>query len=300
MVKFQMLVFALCTNLLIVTTQSHGHVGKSKKHVPLFIFGDSIYDAGNNNYINTIGKANYWPYGETFFKSPTGRFSVGRIIPDFIAGYAKLLLIQPYLKPDNHEFAYGVNFASAGAGALTETREGSKLGDEEVKALLSRAVYLFSIGSNDYVSPFETNSSTLRSYSPEEYVGVVIRNITGVIRSISKSPGKSRERTRGIQYSFSEFHDFLKDRMDYPSKYGFEEGKVACCGSGRYNGILSCGGKRGVIEYELCENVSEHVFFDSSHGTERLYQQFAKQFWSGVPANSTGPYSLKELFESNY
>lgn len=81
-VSFQILVFALCTTLLIVRIQSQGHIGLS--HVPLFIFGDSIYDAGNNNYINTTVMANYWPYGETFFKYPTGRFSDGRIIPDFI------------------------------------------------------------------------------------------------------------------------------------------------------------------------------------------------------------------------
>lgn len=80
---------------------------------------------------------------------------------------------------------------------------------------------------------------------------------------------------------------------------GFKEGKVACCGSGPYRGILSCGGKRGVTEYELCDNVTEYVFFDSGHSTERLYGQFAKQFWSG-PANSTAPYNLKALFESKY
>lgn len=80
---------------------------------------------------------------------------------------------------------------------------------------------------------------------------------------------------------------------------GFEEGKVACCGSGPYRGFFSCGGKRGVAEYELCDNVTEYVFFDSAHATERLYRQFAKQFWSG-PAYSTAPYNLKALFESKY
>jgi hypothetical protein len=57
-----------------------------KKHVSLFIFGDSYFDAGNNNYINTTTgfQANFGPYGESFFKYPTGRFSDGRIIPDFI------------------------------------------------------------------------------------------------------------------------------------------------------------------------------------------------------------------------
>lgn len=52
----------------------------------LFILGDSIFDAGNNNYINTTAdsQANYLSYGTTFFNYPTGRFSDGRLIPDFI------------------------------------------------------------------------------------------------------------------------------------------------------------------------------------------------------------------------
>lgn len=53
---------------------------------------------------------------------------------------------------------------------------------------------------------------------------------------------------------------------------GFKEGKTVCCGSGPYRGIESCGRKQGVTEYELCDNVTEYVFFDSNHPTERLFQ----------------------------
>lgn len=128
---------------------------------PLFIFGDSFFDPGNNNYINTttLDQANFWPYGETFFKFPTGRFSDGRLVSDFIgeisalcyakyiwlaltptcsfpfsspshftflaAQYAKLPMIPPFLRPGAHQFYDGVNFASAGAGALVETFRGA-------------------------------------------------------------------------------------------------------------------------------------------------------------------------------
>lgn len=40
------------------------------------------------------------------------------------AEYAKLPLIQPYLFPGNQRYVDGVNFASAGAGALVETHQG--------------------------------------------------------------------------------------------------------------------------------------------------------------------------------
>ena len=52
-----------------------------------FIFGDSTVDSGNNNFIDTVpeNKADYKPYGlNGFFHQPTGRFSDGRVIVDFI------------------------------------------------------------------------------------------------------------------------------------------------------------------------------------------------------------------------
>ena len=56
-----------------------------------------------------------------------------------------------------------------------------KLGDAEAHTLLSEAVYLIGIGSNDYIYAFDTNSSLYES-SPEEYVGLVIGNLTNVIK----------------------------------------------------------------------------------------------------------------------
>jgi len=52
----------------------------------LFVFGDSIVDTGNNNYINTIAKCNFLPYGKDFGagNQPTGRFSNGLTPSDFI------------------------------------------------------------------------------------------------------------------------------------------------------------------------------------------------------------------------
>lgn len=58
----------------------------------------------------------------------------------------------------------------------------NKLGDVKAKRRLEKAVYLFSIGTNDYASLFFINSSTLlTSYSKSEYVSMVIRNITSVV-----------------------------------------------------------------------------------------------------------------------
>ena len=48
-----------------------------------FVFGDSLVDAGNNNYIMSLSKANYAPNGVDF-GMPTGRYTNGRTIVDII------------------------------------------------------------------------------------------------------------------------------------------------------------------------------------------------------------------------
>lgn len=56
----------------------------------MFIFGDSVVDAGNNNYITgfpLLPVANFVPYGETYFHKPTGRWCDGRLIFDFIGEF---------------------------------------------------------------------------------------------------------------------------------------------------------------------------------------------------------------------
>lgn len=51
-----------------------------------FVFGDSLVDHGNNNYLVTTARADSPPYGIDFpTHQPTGRFSNGLNIPDFIS-----------------------------------------------------------------------------------------------------------------------------------------------------------------------------------------------------------------------
>lgn len=49
-----------------------------------FIFGDSLLDNGNNNDLDTAARANYPPYGVDFSDGPTGRFTNGRNMADFL------------------------------------------------------------------------------------------------------------------------------------------------------------------------------------------------------------------------
>ncbi|CAO2170812.1 unnamed protein product [Urochloa humidicola] len=89
----------------------------------VFSFGDSLADTGNYAFVygNDSGEpALRPPYGETFFHRPTGRFSNGRIVIDFIAATLGLPFVPPYLSGRSAEdFACGANFAVGGATALS-------------------------------------------------------------------------------------------------------------------------------------------------------------------------------------
>ncbi len=51
-----------------------------------FVFGDSLVDSGNNNYLLTTARADSPPYGIDYpTRSPTGRFSNGLNFPDILS-----------------------------------------------------------------------------------------------------------------------------------------------------------------------------------------------------------------------
>lgn len=51
-----------------------------------FVFGDSLVDSGNNNYLATTARADSPPYGIDYPTGrPTGRFSNGLNLPDVIS-----------------------------------------------------------------------------------------------------------------------------------------------------------------------------------------------------------------------
>ncbi|TVU30942.1 hypothetical protein EJB05_22599, partial [Eragrostis curvula] len=81
-------------------------------------FGDSLTDTGNVPRV-AAGPASRPPYGETFFRRPTGRASDGRLVIDFIVEALGVPQPTPYLAGKKAaDFRRGVNFAVGGATAL--------------------------------------------------------------------------------------------------------------------------------------------------------------------------------------
>ncbi|RWW15787.1 hypothetical protein BHE74_00017622, partial [Ensete ventricosum] len=89
-----------------------------------FVFGDSLVDNGNNNYLATTARADTPPYGiDTPSHRATGRFSNGKNVPDIVSEYLGAEPTLPYLSPELHgeRLMVGANFASAGIGILNDT-----------------------------------------------------------------------------------------------------------------------------------------------------------------------------------
>lgn len=87
----------------------------------LFSLGDSLTDAGNFASLSLNRSVLAFPYGETFFRRPTGRFCDGRLIVDFIAEALKLPFSTPFLLGKTAEdFRAGANMAVSGATALSQ------------------------------------------------------------------------------------------------------------------------------------------------------------------------------------
>ncbi|MED6195217.1 hypothetical protein PIB30_035913 [Stylosanthes scabra] len=114
--------------LIHMCTALSSSSSSSRSYTAIYSFGDSIADTGNiyydTEYISpSIYTVRNPPYGETFFHHPTGRFSDGRLIIDFLAEQIGVPLLKPYLGIKNGKIKdwnslEGVNFAFGGATAL--------------------------------------------------------------------------------------------------------------------------------------------------------------------------------------
>nr|XP_043630157.1 GDSL esterase/lipase At5g45960-like [Erigeron canadensis] len=105
--------------IVILLSLQHSYARESKVSA-VFVFGDSTVDPGNNNYLPTIARGNYPPYGKDFHDHvATGRFSNGRLVTDFIGEFMGMKEnLPPYLDPNLTivDLMTGVSFASSANG----------------------------------------------------------------------------------------------------------------------------------------------------------------------------------------
>ncbi|KAF0935527.1 hypothetical protein E2562_034316 [Oryza meyeriana var. granulata] len=182
------LVVAVAFLHLSVVVLSGEPAAAGKGNVPaLIVFGDSTVDTGNNNYLSTLVRSDFAPYGRDLQLAgagaggngrPTGRFSNGRLAVDFISeAFGLPPLVPPYLDPavNMSSLAAGACFASAGAGYDNATSDlfsvlplwkeldyfkeyAARLrgfrGDDAAAETLSGALYIVSMGTNDFLENY--------------------------------------------------------------------------------------------------------------------------------------------------
>ncbi|KAK9267168.1 hypothetical protein L1049_009588 [Liquidambar formosana] len=165
----------------------------------MLVFGDSSVDPGNNNRLATQAKGNFPPYGKDFFNGrPTGRFTNGRLATDFIAesiGYTSSIpgFLDPNVK--KADLLYGVSFASAGSGYddltanLSNVLPVSKqleyfrhykihlrelVGEKKAEEIIRNALFVMSMGTNDFLQNYYTEPIRSKQFSVEEYQNYLI------------------------------------------------------------------------------------------------------------------------------
>ncbi|KAL9234237.1 hypothetical protein vseg_009128 [Gypsophila vaccaria] len=198
---YYLLYLFLALHFISSLAQFPGQEGQTSSRVSgLFIFGDSICDAGNNNYLNSIAKSNYWPYGVDFGQGPTGRFSNGKTVIDMIGERLGIPYIPPFADPSavGARIVSGVNYASAGAGILDDTGRhwGDRfslsqqvvnfertldqlrnlIGAQNMTRYLQRSIAFMSFGSNDYINNYLLPSmyDSSLNYKPPEFANLLL------------------------------------------------------------------------------------------------------------------------------
>ncbi|RCV35052.1 hypothetical protein SEVIR_7G219800v4 [Setaria viridis] len=206
---------ALCCSSLIATllliAPSSAVVSRA-----LFIFGDSLVDAGNNDYLVTLSKANAPPYGVDFAFSggkPTGRFTNGMTIADIMGeALGQKSLAPPYLAPNSSAAMTnsGINYGSGSSGIFDDTGsfyigriplrqqisyfEKTKaqiletMGEEAATDFFKKALFVIAAGSNDileYLSPSVPFFGREKP-DPSSFQDALISNLTFYLKRLNE------------------------------------------------------------------------------------------------------------------
>ncbi|XP_023753000.1 GDSL esterase/lipase At5g45950 [Lactuca sativa] len=313
----------------------------------VFVFGDSSVDPGNNNRLDTTDKSNFPPYGMDFIDGhPTGRFSNGRLTTDFIAealGYTKV--IRPYLEPGvqrTFDLSHGVSFASAGSGYDNLTAQVSnvlslshqlkyfahykrqlslKIGPKKAAESIKNAVFVLSMGTNDFLQNYYVEPTRCAQYTVEQYGDYLISNfhdyakkmhalgarrlvVVGVIPfgcmplvKTLKGTTKCDDEYNHVALSFN--NKIKNELVALKTSLGMKTGYIdayslilSATQNPRKYGFLEtskgcCG--TGTFEYGItcrglgaCVDRERYLFWDAVHPTDRMYKIIADEALNSI------------------
>ncbi|KAM4092399.1 hypothetical protein ACB094_06G036000 [Castanea mollissima] len=253
----------------------------------IYVFGDSLVDVGNNNYLKlSLAKADLPHYGIDFPNhKASGRFTNGMNAADFLAEKVGLPTSPPYFSlvddsnnNNNVSFLKGVSFASGGARILDGT-------DPYVR--------LYNFGARKFVivgiGTIGCCPARRRETENEECRGEInfwsVKYNKGLISMLQELKFDLKD----IHYSFFDTYKVLLDFIQRPATYGFVEVKAACCGLGTLNAEIFC---LPIAAY--CSNRRDYIFFDRVHPTEAAHRIFVDLIFDGS-LQYTFPMNVKQL-----
>ncbi|CAI0429495.1 unnamed protein product [Linum tenue] len=202
---------ALLVAVLIIINLSGSALCDDGANGASFIFGDSLVDAGNNNFISTLSKANIRPNGIDFAASggsPTGRYTNGKTISDIVGEeLGQTNYAQPFLAPNTTGKALlsGVNYASGGGGIMNATgrifvnRLGMDvqidyfnitrkqldqlLGTSKAREFITKnSIFSITVGANDFLNNYllpVLSVGARISQSPDAFIDDMISHLRG-------------------------------------------------------------------------------------------------------------------------
>ncbi|KAM1154124.1 hypothetical protein ACFX2I_036470 [Malus domestica] len=306
-----------------------------KPEVPcFFIFGDSLLDNGNNNFLPTL-RVNYLPYGIDYPTGPTGRFCNGRTPVDVLA---ELLGFENHIPPFATTFGLatlrGLNYASGTSGIRAET--GSQLGvnvnfdrqiqnhksavlriasilrsKESAMKYLNECLYYVGMGNNDYLNNYLQPRffNTSRIYTLEQYAAVLVRQYSSQIMTLYKY-GARKFALVGVQDIANTTYAFNQNLVSLVEKLN------ADLGDARFIYVNSSSVTRstsaGFKDYDTsccpvnrlglcaifqipCQNRSEHALWDSFHPTEAANIVSARRTYNSSDPSDTYPMDISHL-----
>ncbi|KAG9131852.1 hypothetical protein Leryth_016569 [Lithospermum erythrorhizon] len=159
------------------------HVEGAPQVPAMFVFGDSLVDNGNNNYLNSIAKANYFPYGIDL-RGPTGRFSNGNTFIDVLGEFLGVPSPPPFADPATS----GVKIVGGGdrftmsqqvinfENSLSQLR--TIMSEQDLNSYLSRSITVMVLGSNDYINNYLLPSMypSSSNYNPSDFANLLLNH----------------------------------------------------------------------------------------------------------------------------
>ncbi|CAN6810590.1 unnamed protein product [Brassica oleracea] len=241
------------------TLGTYRSCGVVSNEAPAGLWGSGLTRVHNPLFGNPVGRRESGRYKLDFLQN---RYEPSRFVRvrrfSFRSRKQQLRRLSPWfsvklLAERKSQLTYGLNFATTAVGVLAGTFPGvvmrrlklgpaqcrgfknatqvlrSKLGDGETRRVILKAVYLFHIGANDY-----------------QYISSQTRHL------LVPRPKRGSWTSLSVTQRTS-------SRINDPSRYGFKQGKMACCGSGPLRGVDTCGFRNGPSQgYELCENSGDY------------------------------------------